>query len=96
MKVRHHKAHQATLSIITITLLLVPVGATPLVSSWFTDLSGRYARIYEDNDAVANQTPVTTWNRGQGVQAEPVYAGVTAISYTETGRNEGVLSHQAQ
>lgn len=58
--------------------------ATPLISSWFTDLSGRYARIYEDNDAVANQTPVTTWNRGAGSQAEPAYAGITEISFTDT------------
>ena len=58
--------------------------ATPLFSSWFTDLSGRYARIYEDNDAITNQTPVTTWNRGDGVQGDPVYAGITEISYTDT------------
>ena len=58
--------------------------ANPLISSWFTDLSGRYARIYEDNDAVTNQTPVTTWNRGAGVQNEPVYAGITEISYDAT------------
>lgn len=55
--------------------------ASPLISSWFTELSGRYARIYEDNDAQAAQTPVTTWNRGDGVQANPVYAGITQISY---------------
>ena len=58
--------------------------ADPLIHSWFTDLSGRYARIYEDNDAIANQTPVTTWNRGQGVQNEPVYAGITEVSSTAT------------
>lgn len=58
--------------------------ATPLISSWFTDLSGRYARIYPDNAALANQAPVTTWSRGQGTQADPVYAGITEISYTDT------------
>lgn len=67
-----------------LVLLASSLQGTPLISSWFTDLSGRYARIYEDNDAVANQTPVTTWNRGQGIQTEPVYAGVTEISFTET------------
>ncbi|MDB4500641.1 sulfatase-like hydrolase/transferase, partial [Akkermansiaceae bacterium] len=58
--------------------------ATPLISSWFTDLSGRYARIYPDNDAMAAQASVTTWNRGAGVQADPVYAGITEISATAT------------
>lgn len=55
--------------------------ATPLISSWFTDLSGRYARIYPDNDAMAAQASVTTWSRGQGTQADPVYAGITEISF---------------
>lgn len=58
--------------------------ATPLISSWFTDLSGRYARIYPDNDAMATQVPVTTWNRGAGVQNDPAYAGITEISHTTT------------
>ncbi|MDE0860722.1 MAG: sulfatase-like hydrolase/transferase [Akkermansiaceae bacterium] len=58
--------------------------ATPLISSWFTDLSGRYARIYPDNDAMAAQASVTTWNRGAGIQADPAYAGITEISSTAT------------
>ncbi len=58
--------------------------ATPLVSSWFTDLSGRYARIYPDNEAMAAQASVTTWDRGAGIQATPVYAGITEISSTTT------------
>ena len=64
--------------------MLLPLQANPLLSSWFTAPSGQYARIYEDNDAVANQTPVTTWNRGLGVQVDPVYAGITEISHTTT------------
>ncbi len=58
--------------------------ATPLISSWFTDLSGRYARIYPDNDAMAAQASVTTWSRGAGIQADPAYAGITEISFTST------------
>jgi len=58
--------------------------ADPHINSWFTDLSGRYARIYPDNAAQAAQAPVTTWNRGQGIQNEPVYAGITEISSTAT------------
>ncbi len=69
--------------VLGLLITTAPLDATPLISSWFTDLSGRYARIYEDNDAVANQTPVTTWNRGEGVQEVPVYAGITEIAATE-------------
>ncbi len=65
-------------------LTSITLQATPLISSWFTDLTGRYARIYPDNEALANQAPVTTWSRGQGTQADPVYAGITEISHTET------------
>jgi len=60
------------------------LNADPLTTSWFTELSGRYARIYPDNEAMAAQAPVTTWNRGDGVQDQPVYAGITEISSTNT------------
>lgn len=80
----HKESCRALIGVFGLLVLVTSLGATPLVTSWFTDLSGRYARIYEDREAVANQTSVTTWNRGAGVQAEPVYAGVTEISYTES------------
>ena len=70
-------------------LILSSVGilttfAEPLVSSWFTEKSGSYARIYETLDDQNAQNAVTTWNRGQGVQAQPTYAGVHEVSYTAT------------
>ncbi|MDF1860342.1 MAG: sulfatase-like hydrolase/transferase [Verrucomicrobiales bacterium] len=58
--------------------------AEPVVTSWFTDHSGKYARIYETLEDQSQQTPTTTWNRGAGVQALPTYAGVHEISYTAT------------
>ena len=61
-------------------LLILPLGAEPLLDSWLTELSGRYARIYPDNAAMDSQAPVTTWSRGQGTQAQPTYAGVSEIS----------------
>ncbi|MEZ5327663.1 MAG: sulfatase-like hydrolase/transferase [Verrucomicrobiales bacterium] len=65
-------------------LISTPLYATPLISSWFTEPSGRYARLYPDNEAMAAQASVTTWSRGQGIQELPVYAGVTEVSSTET------------
>ncbi|KAF0176312.1 MAG: Uncharacterized protein FD161_3098 [Limisphaerales bacterium] len=52
----------------------------PLISSWFTRDSGRYARIYE---TLANQSAGTTsltWSRGAVAQTLPAYAGVQEIS----------------
>ena len=52
------------------------------INSWFTDNSGKYARLYQ---TVADETAansVTTWSRGSGVQSSPVYAGVREVSYS--------------
>lgn len=61
-------------------LLALGVSADPLLDSWITDLSGRYARIYEDNDAMAAQNAVITWSRGAGTQAQPTYSGLNEIA----------------
>ena len=59
------------------------LAADPRISSWFTDYSGAYARIYETLADQGNLNAVTTWSRGAGLQAEPTYAGIHEISYTE-------------
>ena len=64
-------------------LLTLPLCAEPLTDTWFTELTGRYARIYPDNEALDAQAPVTTWARGQGVQSQPTYAGVSEIAVTD-------------
>ena len=64
--------------------LSMPAAGEPRLSSWFTELSGRYARIYPDNRAMVAGASITTWSRGQGNQLQPVYAGVTEISSTAT------------
>lgn len=72
--------------ILLVCFLFVPVVtslADPLLSSWYTAPSGRYARIYVSDAAKAADTPSTTWSRGRGVQSLPVYAGVSEISYSE-------------
>ena len=65
---------------LTALLLTLSLSADPLLDSWLTELSGRYARIYPDNAAMDSQAPVTTWSRGQGTQAQPTYAGVNEIA----------------
>lgn len=68
----------------------------PRLSSWFTDYSGNYARIYETLNDEATLNAVTTWNRGAGVQTTPTYAGIHQISYTENWvyiRTTNLASH---
>lgn len=56
---------------------------SPELSSWYTAESNRYARIYETWDDRLNDTSVTTWSRGDGDQAEPVYRGPQEITYSD-------------
>jgi hypothetical protein len=70
--------------------------ADPLVSSWRTNDSGQYARIYQSTAAETAGTPSTTWSRGQGVQSQPTYAGVSEISYSTNWvyiRTSGLAGH---
>ena len=56
--------------------------AEPLLSSWFTDISSKYARIYtSDANKLANNS-VTTWTNGTQVQSLPAYCGVQSVSYS--------------
>jgi len=79
-------------------VLTAPLQADPLINSWFTGNTGQYARLYE-NTATESAGPgaaVTTWDRGQGTQAQPTYAGVHEVSYTETDvyvRSTGLGGH---
>ena len=59
------------------------LNADPRISSWFTDQSSTYARIYETLADETNLNAVTTWSRGAGVQSSPTYSGVHEISYTD-------------
>ncbi|MEN8734633.1 MAG: sulfatase-like hydrolase/transferase [Lentimonas sp.] len=66
--------------------LILHVSAEPLLSSWHTENSGQYARIYETTADQTALNAVTTWahpNNGSG-QAEPTYAGVHEVAYTST------------
>ena len=55
----------------------------PRITSWYTEKSGQYARIYETADDEAANNSVTTWDKGSGTQALPTYAGVHEVSYSD-------------
>ncbi len=70
--------------------------ADPLLDSWLTSTSGQYARIFPTIEDETAGNSVTTWNRGQGVQNLPTYAGVHEISHDATNiyiRTTGLGAH---
>src|SRR5437667_9811033 len=70
--------------------------ADPRVDSWFTENSGKYARIFQTTADEASGASVTTWSRGQGTQSLPVYAGVREISSSANWvyiRSSGLASY---
>lgn len=72
------------------------LSANPRITSWFTDNSGQYARIYETTAAETARTTSTTWTRGQGTQSSPTYADVSEVSYSANWvyiRTTGLASH---
>ena len=74
------------------------VVAEPLLTSWYTESSGRYARIYPTlaEEVAGPGAAVTSWERGRGVQALPTYVGVSEIAYTATDvyvRSTGLGGH---
>jgi len=71
----------------TIFLLLAVSGAAnadPQLTSWFTDLSSKYARVYLTDAEAVSGTTHTTWSNPSGnlSQALPAYAGIQGISYS--------------
>ena len=69
-----------------IALLLfvsINLSADPLLHSWYTERSGSYARLYQTDADQEALNAVTTWNRGDGVQNDPTYAGIHEISSTD-------------
>ncbi len=90
--------HILTVGLAAFFFLAATLCADPLINSWYTESSGRYARLFETaaTEAAGPTGAVTTWNRGQGSQQMPTYAGVHEVSYTATNvyvRSTGLGSH---
>lgn len=63
-----------------LTTVVRGADADPLISSWLTKDSGKYARIYETTANANGGTTSLTWSRGAVAQTLPAYAGVQEIS----------------
>lgn len=88
--------HRKLLPFCVVTGLLVgsaaPGRSEPLLSSWFTANSGKYARIYTSAANRAAGISNTTWTG----QTLPTYAGVHEIDYSGSWvyiRNSGLGGH---
>ena len=53
--------------------------ADPLLTSWLTNYSGQYARIYSNAAAQSSGSSVTTWGNDSQNQTLPAYVGVQEI-----------------
>ena len=90
------KSYRSLLFLLALIPSFTSAQLAPLITSWVTEGSGSYARIYETAAAETAGNSVTTWNRGAGVQAQPTYGGVSEVSYTATDvyvRSSGLGIH---
>lgn len=62
-----------------IVFALAASPADPLLSSWFTNNSAKYARIYTNAASQSAGNSVTTWSNGSNIQSLPAYSGVQEI-----------------
>ena len=70
--------------------------ADPQITSWQTEDSGQYARLYQSTADETARTVSKTWSRGTGVQSTPTYAGVSKVVYSTNWvyiRSTGLASH---
>jgi hypothetical protein len=70
--------------------------ANPLVDSWYTLDSTKYARIYTTDANKTSGTSVTTWSNGSQNQTNPAYCGVQEV-YSSSNwvyvRSTGLPNH---
>ncbi|MBL9117407.1 MAG: sulfatase-like hydrolase/transferase [Verrucomicrobiaceae bacterium] len=86
----------AALKLESVNYALEGVPDIPLISSWFTEKSGQYARIYPTLADLNAGTSVSTWSRGQGTQSTPAYSDVHQIDYSTNWvyiHSTGLASH---
>jgi hypothetical protein len=72
------------------------LAADPILDSWFTQNSAKYARIYETESDATNGASKTTWSRGTISQSLPAYCGVQEIYSSASWayiRSTGLGSH---
>ncbi len=85
-----------TTSILILSLSAGLCQADPQLSSWFTEDSGQYARLYQSTANETSRTVSKTWTRGTGTQTTPTYAGISKVVYSTNWvyiRSSGLAGH---
>jgi hypothetical protein len=54
----------------------------PRITSWLTEHSGQYARMYQTYADEQAGNSVTVWNNNTYAQSQPAYAGVQTVAYS--------------
>src|SRR2546425_10478053 len=70
--------------------------ADPVIDSWFTTYSGKYARLYATDADKTSGNAVSTWSRGSISQTVPAYCGIYFVGYSASWvyiRSSGLASH---
>lgn len=71
--------------------------ADPLLSLWYTERSGVYARVFQNDGTVPNGATTTWFHPAGGVsQTNPTYAGIHELSHTDNWlylRTTGLASY---
>jgi hypothetical protein len=68
----------------------------PLIDSWLTTYSGKYARIYATDSDKNSGNAVSTWSRNSISQTIPAYCGIYFVGYSGSWvyiRSSGLASH---
>ena len=92
MKLKHMIFRAITTMAVLFATAVLPLRADPLVTSWFTNNTGKYARIYTSTGNRSLGISSTTWTG----QTSPTYAGVHEIDYSSSWvyiRNTGLASY---
>ncbi len=85
-----------TTSILILSLSAGLCQADPQLSSWYTEDSGQYARLYQSTANETSRTVSKTWTRGTGTQTTPTYAGISKVVYSTNWvyiRSSGLAGH---
>src|SRR5437764_2226039 len=91
------RAHPVTRLLVPVALsLAIRTQADPLIDSWFTTYSGKYARIYATDADKASGNAVSTWSRGSISQTVPAYCGIYFVGNSASWvyiRSSGLAGH---
>ena len=93
---RRHLCSRSLIAAVLMASGFTAAHADPLLTSWFTANSGKYARIYQSTANETAGTSSTTWTRGTGTQSSPTFADVNEVDYSASWvyiRATGLGSH---